>query len=277
MIGSTIKTGAKVLMKFAATHSSGMLMGIAVTGVIGTAVAASKATPKSLEFQEAKRNSERDILKDLESGFLTEEKAKEVKTNLYIRFAKDMVKTWWPVVAIGGLTIFSMIYAHKIDVRKHAALAAALTITEDRLRESEKYREAVKEMVGSKQEAAINNKVKEDYIRENPVKESDVIHTGHGDTLMLDWASHRYFRSNPEYIRQCINNLNERLLSEMWIDLNDLYSEIGIPGIGVGDIVGWNIDNGQIRLEPSSVLTDDEVPVYVVDFRVRPIGSYKSY
>ena len=196
---------------------------------------------------------------------------------MYLKFTKDMVKTWLPVIALGSLTIFSIIYAHKIDIRKQAALAAALTLTEDRLRESEKYRAAVKEMVGTKQEDAINTKVKEDYIRENPIDEKLVTNTGHGDTLMLDWASHRYFRSSPEYVRQAVNNVNERLLTEMWVDLNDFYNEINLESIGVGDIVGWNIDNGQVRLEPSSILDDNERPVYVVDFLVRPMAGYKAY
>lgn len=274
---SSIKAGAKLMLRFVSAHSSTILVGLAVTGVVGTAVGASKVTPESNQIVEAKKKAESDISKDLEAGAITEEKAKEIKNTMYLRFAKDMAKTWWPVVALGSVTICSIIFAHKIDLRKQAALAAALTFTEDRLRESEKYRETVREMVGTKQEDAINSKVKEDYIHANPVNESEVIHTGHGDTLMLDWASHRYFRSSPEFIRQAVNDINERLLSEMWIDLNDFYDEIGLHGIGVGDIVGWNIDNGQVRLDPSSVLDDNERPVYVVDFLVRPMAAYKSY
>ena len=274
---STIKAGARLIFGSAAAHSSTILVGLAATGVIGTAVAASKVTPQSNEILEAKKKAESDISRDEESGKITAEKAKEAKKNMYLKFTKDMVKTWLPVIALGSLTIFSIIYAHKIDVRKQAALAAALTLTEDRLRESEKYRAAVKEMVGTKQEDAINTIVKDDYIRENPIDEKLVTNTGHGDTLMLDWASHRYFRSSPEYIRQAVNNVNERLLTEMWVDLNDFYGEINLESIGVGDIVGWNIDNGQVRLEPSSILDDNERPVYVVDFLVRPMAGYKSY
>lgn len=274
---STIKAGAKLMLKFVSANSSTILVGLAVGGVIGTAVGASKVTPESQKILEAKRKAESDISKDLESGTISNEKAKEAKNNMYLKFAKDMTKVWAPVILLGGLTISSIIFAHRIDARKQAALAAALTLTEDRLRESEYYRSTVKDMVGTKQEEAINAKVKEDYIRENPIKDDEITYTGHGNTLMLDWASHRYFRSSPEYIRQAINNLNERLLSEMWIDLNDFYDEINLPGIGVGDIVGWNIDNGQIRLEPTSILDDNETPVYVVDFLVRPMSSYKSY
>ena len=274
---STIKAGAKLMLKFVSDNSSTILVGLAVGGVIGTAVGASKVTPESQKILEAKRKAESDISKDLESGTISNEKAKEAKNNMYLKFAKDMAKVWAPVILLGGLTISSIIFAHRIDARKQAALAAALTLTEDRLRESEYYRSTVKDMVGTKQEEAINAKVKEDYIRENPIKDDEITYTGHGNTLMLDWASHRYFRSSPEYIRQAINNLNERLLSEMWIDLNDFYDEINLPGIGVGDIVGWNIDNGQIRLEPTSILDDNETPVYVIDFLVRPMSSYKSY
>jgi hypothetical protein len=274
---STIKAGAKLMLKFVSANSSTILVGLAVGGVIGTAVGASKVTPESQKIIEAKRKAESDISKDLESGTISNKKAKEAKNNMYLKFSKDMAKVWAPVILLGGLTISSIIFAHRIDARKQAALAAALTLTEDRLRESEYYRSTVKDMVGTKQEEAINAKVKEDYIRENPIKEDEIAYTGYGNTLMLDWASHRYFRSSPEYIRQAINNLNERLLSAMWIDLNDFYDEIKLHRIGVGDIVGWNIDNGQIRLEPTSILDDNETPVYVIDFLVRPMSSYKSY
>lgn len=274
---SSIKAGAKLMLRFVSAHSSTILVGLAATGVIGTAVAASKVTPESNKILEGKKKSESDISKDLEAGVITDEKAKEIKKDMYISFAKDMAKTWAPVAILGSLTICSIIFAHKIDLRKQAALAAALSITEDRLRESEKYRAAVRDMVGTKQEEAISAKVKEDYIRENPANDSEVIYTGHGDTLMLDWASHRYFRSTPEKVRQAVNDINERLLSEMWVDLNDFYDQIGLHTIGVGDSLGWNIDNGQVKLDPSSVLDDNERPVYVVDFLVRPMAAYKSY
>lgn len=261
----------KNVVSFASRNSSTILTGIAVSGVVGSVILAAKISPKANDILENKRKSMEDLEKDKDD--IAEEDYKEARRRINICFAKDMAKATWPLVATMGITITSIIGAHKIDIRKQAALAATLSLTEDRLK---KYTEKTKEVLGEKKEQKIKDDICKSKIKETPIK--DILETGKGDVLCLDAISGRYFKCNADFIRNRVNVLNQRLLSEMWIPLNDLYYELNLPGIKIGNDIGWNINHdGLIELDFSSGLTDDDIPVLVLDYMVEPRFDYKSY
>ena len=51
--------------------------------------------------------------------------------------------------------------------------------------------------------------------------------------------------------------------------LNELYSEIGLENAASGEGVGWTPDR-LVELTNQTLLSPDNVPCYVLDFRVRP-------
>jgi len=81
----------------------------------------------------------------------------------------------------------------------------------------------------------------------NPVSDNEVIITSRGDTLCYDALGGRYFKSDIEHIRQVLNKLSRDLMSEQFITLNQVYSELGLKGTKVGDVAGWHIDDGLIE------------------------------
>lgn len=265
--------GANKVARFAVNNSSTILIGVATTGFVATVVTAIKATPYSLDAVDNKNNSLDDAFDSMDCGCVTEEEYKEIRRDIYKEFTKDMIKIWWPTVTLGTLSIASVIFAHKIDLKKQAALSAALTMTEGKFKE---YQDKVIETIGEKKEEKIRNDIAKDSVRKTPMKE--ILSTGHGDTLVLDKATGRYFYCNAEFIRRTVNKLNERLITEMWISLNDLYYELGLETVSIGDDIGWNIsDDGLIEISFDSVLTEDERPVLVLDYLVRPRSNYRRW
>jgi hypothetical protein len=61
----------------------------------------------------------------------------------------------------------------------------------------------------------------------------------------------------------------------MYIGLNDFYDEIGLGPTRLGEDLGWNMDNGEIRVTFSTQLADDGTPCLVLNYEVVPKFSYE--
>ena len=67
------------------------------------------------------------------------------------------------------------------------------------------------------------------------------------------------------------NELNSRLINEMYVSLNDFYYELGLKTTTGGDDLGWNIHrDGLVDVQFSSQLSDKGEPCLVIDYRVAP-------
>ena len=231
-------------------HSPEILTGIGVAGMITTTVLAVKATPKAM-------------------WLIEEEKYRLEKEDLtVIETVKAAWKPYIPAAITGVSSIACIAGASSVSARRNAALATAYQMSRTALSD---YKAKVIETIGEKKEQAVRDKVAQDKIEKNPVKNTEVIITEKSNTLCFDALSGRYFRSDIDAIKRAVNDLNYRMIGgEMYISLNEFYSEIGLPEIKQGDELGWNIDKGQIELDFSSQLTEDGTPCVVVDYMVGP-------
>lgn len=237
-------------------HISGILIAVGVTGMISAGVLAVAETPKAIRLMEEKKVSE----------------DKEKLT------AKEMVKTTWkcyiPAAVTYALSVTCIICACSVQSRRSAALATACSLSETALIE---YKNKVKETIGEKKETAIRDAIAKDRIESDPVSVKEIVFTDSGNTLCYEVLSGRYFRSDIEKLRRVENELNKRMLSEMYISLNELYYEIDskdLPGIKIGDLLGWNLEKGMIHFEFSSQLTDNGVPCLVLGYSIPPQYEY---
>ena len=71
------------------------------------------------------------------------------------------------------------------------------------------------------------------------------------------------------------NRLSRAMLEEIYVTLNEFYYEIGLDSIGVGEDLGWNIDDGLIELSFSSQVTADGTPCLVVNYYSGLKTNYK--
>lgn len=253
-------------------HSPEILTGIGIAGMVTTAVLAVRATPKALLLLEQEKQRKNDELKaaanETDSGECEEiEKLKPVEA---IRVAWTC---YIPSAVTGVLSIACLIGASSVNARRTAALATAYSLSESALKE---YQEKVIETIGEKKEQGIRDSVAKDKLKRDPVVNKEVIITGKGETLCYDSITSRYFKCDIEKLRKVENMMNKRLLSEMYISLNEFYYEIGLNQTDIGDDLGWNIEDGLVDLEFSSQLAEDDTPCLVFGYRVSPRYSFRS-
>lgn len=244
----TVKKLGGVISK----NSPTILTTLAVGGMLTTVVFAVRATPKAnaLIENDSRANHEGD-------------------PNAYTK--KEAIISCWrvyiPAVCMGAATIACIVGSNSINNRRNAALASVYGLTEAAFRE---YKEKVVETIGKKKELSVRDEISKDHVAANPPKENTVILTGKGNTLCRDEFSGQYFRSDVERIRQAVNTINEQRIDEMWVSLNDLYYEIGADATKGGELLGWDLDTGGLKITFSTQLTKDNEPCIVLNYDVFP-------
>lgn len=219
-------------------------------------VSSIKETPKAVRLIEAKK---------VELGLENDEKLPVV----------DLFKAVWKCYIPMGISFTAgamcILGAHKIDSTRNAALAAAYQLSESALRE---YKNKVVETMGEKREKGLRDEIAMDKVRANPPANNQIIVTGRGKTRCYDGQTGRYFESDIESIRKIINKLNYELQSEHYISMNEFFYEIGLPNTDIGDLIGWNIDDGLIDIQFTSMLPEDGIPTLVLNYNVAPRCDY---
>lgn len=247
-LSNFVKSTKAVLVE----HSPEILTGIGIAGMVTSTVLAVRATPKALQLIEAKKREERkDDLTPLETV--------EATWKCYI-----------PSTVICAASIGCLIGSSSVHARRNAALATAYKLSETALTE---YAEKTVEVVGEKKEKAIREKITEEKIKNDPVSKHEVIVTGKGDSLCYDPLSGRYFNSSRNHIERVVNEMNKRMIDDMYVSLNDFYDELGLDHIDLGYDLGWCTDKGLIEVDFDAHLADDEhesVPCLVLVYRVAP-------
>lgn len=247
----------KGAQRWTSKHSPEILIGIGITSMIGTVALAVEATPKALRLIE-------------------EKKKEEHKDELTV---VETVQTTWkcyiPAVMSGAAGIACIIGANSVNARRNAALATAYKLSETAFSE---YKAKVVETIGEKKEKLVKEQIAQDKVDANPpgTNGKTVIITGNGSTLCYDGVFGQYFESSQDAIIKGVNNLNYRMLSEQYVSLNDLYDEIGVDRIEVGDMVGWNVSkHGMVEVEFSYAGAKDGTPCLVIHYTVAPTYDYE--
>lgn len=244
-----------VTMKSGLTkHSPEILIGLGVAGLLGTTVLAVRETPKVLKLLENKK-------KELDVDKLS---------------VKDTVKTVWknyiPCAVLAVTSVACIVGASNISARRNAALAAAYAIGNKAFSD---YKEEVINLLGEEKDKEIKERVADKLLKENPVTSKEVIITDNNEHLCYDEITGRYFKSSQNKIKEAQNVINDRLRDEMWVSLNDLYYELCLPNVRVGDDLGWNIDDGYLDIILSSRIAEDGTPCLTLDYSIGPRYDYR--
>lgn len=238
-------------------HAPGIMTGIGIFGMAASVGLAVWQTPKADILLQQKKQEK-------------QQAGQEPKVT-----AMETVKAVWKpylpslltFAASAGLLIGS---GHIAGVRT-ATMATALGLSETAFRE---YKTQVVKSLGEKKEGLIQDEVAKEKIAAHPVKDQQVIITGGGETLCYDSISGRYFKSCMEKLKRAENEINRRLLGEMYISLNEFYDEIGLKNVDCGDVLGWNTSGGFMEIRYTSTLTEEGTPVLVMNYAVMPVSGY---
>lgn len=235
-------------------NSPTILTGLSVAGLISTTILAVRATPKAMELIQEERYQKAGTTLPLPD--LTKKEIIQATYKCYI-----------PAAVMGTVTIACIIGANNINLRRNAALASLYSISEKTMKE---YQNKVVETFGKTKEQKVKDEIAKDRVHKNPISDNEIIITGNGETLCYDALSGRYFKSDIEEIKRVMNKLSRDLLSEMFLSMNQVYSELGLRGTKMGDLVGWHVADGLIEPRFSSQLTENGTPCLVIDFDVEP-------
>jgi tRNA pseudouridine(38-40) synthase len=86
------------------------------------------------------------------------------------------------------------------------------------------------------------------------------------------WVKGRDF--DIDKVKRAVNEINRRMTLNMYVSLNEFYSEIGLKTTEIGDDLGWNLDHGLIKINYSSALTEYDEPCLVLNYNVSPQYDY---
>ena len=238
-------------------HGPELATGLGIAGMITGTILAIKATPKAIKLVEEKKVE-------------NEELEREVTT-------KEVIKTTWkcyiPAVTITLVSATCIVLASVKRLKMNAALAAAYSISETTL---QAYKRKTLETVGEKKEQAIREAVAKEKMEQNPVSRNQILPVAKGETLCYDSASGRYFKHDIEKIRKVVNELNRRMRDEMYISLNEFYTELGLDRIKLGEDLGWTIDWGYIDITFGYGPAENEEPCLILDYTVEPRYGYRN-
>ena len=247
-------------MLLAGSNSAELALGTAVTGVILTGVLAGRASLKA-----------DDILAELE------EQRYNIGIDEPLTVPEKLEATWkcyiLPTVAAGA-TIFLMIWSHRIQGRKLIALASAYSITDSAFRE---YRNKVQEMVSKKKFDEIDHAIDQDKTSNFSVLDGDILATNRGDVLCLDaWSGQKFF-SNKTAIEEAVARANALMVGDIYMPLNTLYDEMGIPPSEGGEELGWNaLVDKSVKVRFGSTLDKENIPTLVMHLDPAPRYMYKD-
>lgn len=250
--------GISKLINFADDHQREILLGCTIVGVISTGIAAWRNAPKAKVIIDEHKKVMAEIPED----------DKDARKQETIDTAKELAPLVLPPILFGGLTIATAVGGHTASTKQIAALSAAYNISEKALSD---YAEKAKEMFGDKKTQEIKDAVNIDRANANPQPGNTVLNTGNGTTPCLDLASGRYFYSSAESIKKACNTVNHRMMDEYYVSLNELYDELGLPSISLGDDIGFNIEGGLIDIDHLFTAQPMEVngvtePVLIINF-----------
>jgi hypothetical protein len=234
-VHNLLKIAETVLRK----NSPAILTAIGVTGTLTTAYLAARASFKAAEI------------------IRVEEENKPPHFDAQTRF-KERTKLVWklyiPAAVTSVATIGCLISATKIGNRKLAASIAAYSLSEKAFVE---YKEKVIDQIGARKEQAVRDEIAQDRVNANPPSREIVLGSGH--VLCHEAHTGRYFESDMESLRKAMNDVNAKVLSEMWVTLSDFYYLIGLPRTSESSEFGWK-DGKQLALMFTTLLTPDNRP-----------------
>lgn len=237
-------------------NSPTILSGIAVVGVVATAVTAVRATPKAMSI-------------------INREKYEEKTDTLPpLQVVKLAWKPYIPSILIGTATITCIVGANVLNRRQQAALSSAYLFLEQSYKE---YKSKVKALFGEDADNRVTGSIAEDkYV------ESDHIPVFDGEKCTF-YEEHygKFFERTMLEVRDAEYNLNKKLVKEGQVCLNDFMELLGLPPVKYGDILGWSQEQGfdfynytWIEFEHIILKTGDDMECYEIKTPFTPYVGY---
>ena len=206
--------------KLLKSNAPQILTGGTVVGVIGTAYLAAKGGMKASRILDKEQRNAR------------------IRPDLPLPKKAQIQLTWKcyvPAVIVGGATVASAIGSQKMMGKRAAVAATAYSVME---REFAEYRNKVVEELGKGKEDKIRNEIAQEKVRQTTATE--IIQIGEGTQLCCELWTMRYFRSSRESLDRAVAEINRRMITDMYVTLDEFYELIGLDYTSQSHHLGWD-------------------------------------
>lgn len=241
-------------------HSPTILSCMASVGVVLTAIAAIKATPKAIALieEDSEENHDGD-------------------PHAYTK--KEAIMSCWkcyiPAISIGSATIFFIIGANALNKRKQIALANAYILLD---RSYKEYKKKVRDIYGND----TDDNIKESIIEDKYDSDTDLL-KNEGTLLFYEEYYGKYFERTIEEVLKAEYELNRKLDKEGEVCLNDFYRLLDLFESEIGDYYGWTREllYGQpclfsIGFEHKLITMSDGMECYIIKMLNPPLIDYDA-
>lgn len=247
-------------------HSPEILVVAGVVGTVASVVMACKATLKVNDvLEDAKGTIDKihEVVADEKFDY-NEEDAKKDLTKVYVKTALEFAKLYAPAVALGSLSLVSILTSNNILRKRNVALAAAYATVDKSFKD---YRGRVIERFGEKidrelkyniqpkevEETVVDENGKEKTVKsvKNYVNPEDI--SGYarffdeftrdekGNVCKnLNWNRNNEY--NLLFLKAQQQYANDLLRTKGRLFLNEVYDMLGFPPSKAGQVVGWTYD-----------------------------------
>ena len=224
-----------------------------VVGVVTGAVMACKATTKLQPVLEEQKAKIVDIHERMDNQELNDKQAKKELTVAYGNTAFKVAKLYAPAVAVGTLSIASILGSHHIMSQRNTAISAAYMAVDQGFKA---YRKNVQERFGKAVDQELKYGIKPVEINTVDVNENgqEVQGTKKINVSLEQNSPYAkffdelspYYQKDAElnlfFLQQQERNANQKLQVDGFLFLNDVYESLGIPKTKAGQLVGWVYD-----------------------------------
>lgn len=242
---------------------------VASVGVVVTAIAAAKATPRAVTLVYADSRKKHD-------GDPSAYTKKEAFISAW--------KCYIPAVTFGVSTIACIMGANALNRRQQAAITSLYVLAQNSYKE---YTDKLKELHGEEAHNVIIDSIAKEKIKDVSISSSGGWYNSSldfGESLepevtrtFYDSFSQRYFESTVEKVIQAEYHLNRNFMLAGIISLNDFYEFLGLEKTELGDELGWSSYNGDIYwidFDHHRLTLDDGMEIYVIDMIFEPSAKW---
>lgn len=240
-------------------HSPEILLVAGIAGTVASTVLACKATTKAGKILEEKNHMIEQIHTCVEREDIeyTVEDSKKDLTITYAQTGVKLLKLYAPAIALGTLSIVSIVAGHNILKKRTVALAAAYAVVDKGFKD---YRKNVVSRFGEEidKELRYNIKAKEIEVETTDEKgkkktKKEIVNilpegelAQYSEYARFFDATSAHFEKDPElnlmFLRRQQDWANEVLRSRGHLFLNEVYDMLNIQRTKAGQVVGWIYD-----------------------------------
>ena len=236
-------------------HSPEILVASGIAGLVGSAVWACINTQKLDNVQHRHKDSIELLEDDVDRGDISEEDAKKEATKIYVHTSLSIAKLYGPPIALGVLSITSILASYGILHKRNVALAAAVstltqTFQDYRNRVIDKYGKDIdSELRFGTHEETVEEKITDENGKTKTLKKKiqvvDENFEGSEFAVIFDGKSREY-NKNLE-VSLAFLHLQERIANNMLIThghlfWNEMLDKLDLPRTVAGQVCGWIFD-----------------------------------